>query len=161
MDTVSFMFPEQPPRKKGSIHDNVKLGRPEATEEEVLAALRAASAWTSSRVPRRYHTVIGTGVYLSGGEQQRISIARILERMRRSSCWMRRPRASTLRTRRSFRRRCQGLFRTRLCSSLRTVCALRAGWALHPHGAARPDQTGRSEPRKHEGGDMRRLPCRS
>ena len=41
MDTVSFVF-QNSRLIKGSILDNVKLGRPEATEEEVLAALKAA-----------------------------------------------------------------------------------------------------------------------
>ena len=65
---------------KGSILDNVKLGRPEATEEEVLAALRAAQCMDIiEKFPDGVHTVIGTkGVYLSGGEQQRIAIARAM-----------------------------------------------------------------------------------
>ena len=77
MDTVSFGF-QNSRLIKGSILDNVKLGRPEATEEEVLAALRAAQCMDIiEKFPDGVHTVIGTkGVYLSGGEQQRISIAR-------------------------------------------------------------------------------------
>ena len=80
MDTVSFVF-QNSRLIKGSILDNVKLGRPEATEEEVLAALRAAQCMDIiEKFPDGIHTVIGTkGVYLSGGERQRISIARILE----------------------------------------------------------------------------------
>ena len=77
MDTVSFVF-QNSRLIKGSILDNVKLGRPEATEEEVLAALRAAQCMDIiEKFPDGIHTVIGTkGVYLSGGEQQRIAIAR-------------------------------------------------------------------------------------
>ncbi len=77
MDTVSFVFQNSRPLK-GSILDNVKLGRPDATEEEVLAALRTAQCMDIiAKFPEGVHTVIGTkGVYLSGGEQQRIAIAR-------------------------------------------------------------------------------------
>ena len=79
MDTVSFVF-QNSRLIKGSILDNVKLGRPEATEEEVLAALRAAQCMDIiEKFPDGIHTVIGTkGVYLSGGEQQRIAIARAM-----------------------------------------------------------------------------------
>ena len=79
MDTVSFVF-QNSRLIKGSILDNVKLGRPEATEEEVLAALRAAQCMDIiEKFPDGIHTVIGTkGVYLSGGEQQRIANARAM-----------------------------------------------------------------------------------
>ena len=79
MDTVSFVF-QNSRLIKGSILDNVKLGRPDATEEEVLAALRAAQCMDIiGKFPDGIHTVIGTkGVYLSGGEQQRIAIARAM-----------------------------------------------------------------------------------
>ena len=77
MDTVSFVF-QNSRLLKGSILDNVKLGRPDATEEEVLAALRTAQCMDIiEKFPEGVHAVIGTkGVYLSGGEQQRIAIAR-------------------------------------------------------------------------------------
>ena len=77
MDTVSFVF-QNSRLIKGSILDNVKLGRPDATEEQVLAALKAAQYMDIlEKFPEGIHTVIGTkGVYLSGGERQRISIAR-------------------------------------------------------------------------------------
>ena len=79
MDTVSFVF-QNSRLIKGSILDNVKLAKPEATEEEVLAALRAAQCMDIiEKFPDGIHTVIGTkGVYLSGGEQQRIAIARAM-----------------------------------------------------------------------------------
>ena len=56
----------------------MKLGKPDATEEEVLAALKTAQCMDIiEKFPEGIHTVIGTkGVYLSGGEQQRIAIAR-------------------------------------------------------------------------------------
>ena len=77
MDTVSFVF-QNSRLLKGTILDNVKLGKPDATEEEVLAALKTAQCTDIlEKFPDGIHTVIGTkGVYLSGGEQQRIAIAR-------------------------------------------------------------------------------------
>ncbi len=79
MDTVSFVF-QNSRLIKGSILDNVKLAKPGATEEEVLAALKAAQCMDIiEKFPDGIHTVIGTkGVYLSGGEQQRIAIARAM-----------------------------------------------------------------------------------
>ena len=79
MDTVSFVF-QNSRLLKGSILENVKLGKPDATEDEVLSALRAAQCMDIiEKFPNGIHTVIGTkGVYLSGGEQQRIAIARAM-----------------------------------------------------------------------------------
>ena len=77
MNTVSFVF-QNSRLLKGTLLDNVKLGKPDATEEEVLAALKAAQCMDIvGKFPDGLHTVIGTkGIYLSGGEQQRIAIAR-------------------------------------------------------------------------------------
>ena len=77
--TISFVF-QNSRLLKGSILDNVRLGRPQATEAEVLAALKAAQCMDIiEKFPAGIHTVIGTkGVYLSGGEQQRIAIARAM-----------------------------------------------------------------------------------
>ena len=79
MDTVSFVF-QNSRLLKGTILDNVKLGKPDASEEEVLAALRNAQCMDIiGKFPKGIHTAIGTnGVYLSGGEQQRIVIARAM-----------------------------------------------------------------------------------
>ena len=79
MDTISFVF-QNSRLLKGSILDNVRLGRAQATEAEVLAALKAAQCMDIvEKFPEGIHTVIGTkGVYLSGGEQQRIAIARAI-----------------------------------------------------------------------------------
>lgn len=79
MNTISFVF-QNSRLLKGSILDNVRLGRPQATEAEVLAALKAAQCMDIvEKFPAGIHTVIGTkGVYLSGGEQQRIAIARAM-----------------------------------------------------------------------------------
>ena len=77
MDTVAFVF-QNSRLLKGSILDNVRLGNPAATEEEVLAALKTAQCMDIiEKFPEGIRTVIGSkGVYLSGGEQQRIAIAR-------------------------------------------------------------------------------------
>ena len=79
MDTISFVF-QNSRLFKGSILDNVRLGGPQVTEAEVLAALKAAQCMDIvEKFPAGIHTVIGTkGVYLSGGEQQRIAIARAM-----------------------------------------------------------------------------------
>ena len=79
MNTVSFVF-QNSRLLKGSILDNVKLSKPDATEAEVLAALKAAQCMDIiEKFPAGIHTVIGSaGVYLSGGEQQRIAIARAM-----------------------------------------------------------------------------------
>ena len=79
MDTISFVF-QNSRLLKGSILDNVRLGRAQATGAEVLAALKAAQCMDIvEKFPEGIHTVIGTkGVYLSGGEQQRIATARAM-----------------------------------------------------------------------------------
>ncbi len=79
MDTVSFVF-QNSRLLKGSILDNVKLGKPDATEKEVLAALKSAQCMDIlEKFPDGIHTVIGSrGVYLFDGEQQRIAIARAM-----------------------------------------------------------------------------------
>ncbi len=65
---------------KGTIADNIRYARPDATMEEVIAAAKNANAHDFIlRLPEGYETMVGTGSRsLSGGEQQRISIARAL-----------------------------------------------------------------------------------
>lgn len=77
MNTVSFVF-QNSRLVKASILENVKMGKPDATREEIMAALKAAQCMDIiEKFPKGVDTVIGTqGVYLSGGEQQRIAIAR-------------------------------------------------------------------------------------
>ncbi len=79
MDTVSFVF-QNSRLIKGSILDNMRMGKPNATDGEVLAALSAAQCMDIiEKFPDGVHTVIGSqGVYLSGGETQRLAIARAM-----------------------------------------------------------------------------------
>ena len=64
----------------GSILDNIRYGRPGATEEEVMTAAKAAYAHDFiMEFPQGYHTLVGErGARLSGGQRQRIAIARAL-----------------------------------------------------------------------------------
>lgn len=77
MNTVSFVF-QNSKLIKASILDNVRLGKPNATEAEVMQALKAAQCMDIiEKFPNGVNTMIGSeGVYLSGGEVQRIAIAR-------------------------------------------------------------------------------------
>jgi ATP-binding cassette subfamily B multidrug efflux pump len=64
----------------GTIRDNIRYGRPDATDEEVIAAAKAAQAHAFiTEFPDGYDTVLGQrGVNLSGGQKQRVAIARAL-----------------------------------------------------------------------------------
>lgn len=64
----------------GTIKDNIKYGRPNATDEEVVEAAKAAQAHDFiTKFPEGYDTMVGQrGVNLSGGQKQRIAIARAL-----------------------------------------------------------------------------------
>ena len=77
MQMVSFVFQDNK-LLKGTILDNVRLAKPEATDAEVMEALKKAQCMDIiKKLPDGIHTIIGTkGTYLSGGEQQRIAIAR-------------------------------------------------------------------------------------
>ena len=79
METVSFVF-QNSRLLKGSILENVRMARPSASEEDVLQALEQAQCMDIiAKFPEGIHTVLGTeGIYLSGGEQQRIGIARAI-----------------------------------------------------------------------------------
>ena len=79
MRHVSFVFQDTFLFKQ-SILDNIRMGNPSASEEQVIAAARAAQCHDFiSRLPDGYHTVVGAkGVHLSGGERQRIAIARAI-----------------------------------------------------------------------------------
>ncbi len=79
MQQVSFVFQDSR-LLKASILENVRLARPDASTAEVLAALEQAQCGDIiAKLPDGVNTVIDTkGTYLSGGEQQRISIARAI-----------------------------------------------------------------------------------
>lgn len=79
MNTVSFVF-QNSRLIKGTIYDNVKLGKEDATKEQVLSALQKAQCIDIiDKLPNGIDTLIGTnGIYLSGGECQRIVIARAI-----------------------------------------------------------------------------------
>ena len=79
MDTVSFVFQDSK-LLKTSILENVRMAKPDASREEILKALHDAQCDDIlEKLPQGVDTVVGAkGVYLSGGEQQRISIARVM-----------------------------------------------------------------------------------
>lgn len=77
MDTVSYVFQDSR-LLKTSILENVRMGRPDASDSEVMDALKKAQCSDIiDKLPQGINTVIGSkGTYVSGGEMQRISIAR-------------------------------------------------------------------------------------
>ena len=79
MQQVSFVFQDSR-LLKASILENVRLARPDASDTEVMSALELAQCSDIiAKLPDGANTVIGTkGTYLSGGEQQRVSIARAI-----------------------------------------------------------------------------------
>ena len=79
MNKVSFVF-QNSRLIKASILENVRMAKPDATREEIAHALEAAQCLDIiEKLPNGIDTVVGTkGVYLSGGEQQRIAIARAI-----------------------------------------------------------------------------------
>ena len=79
MDRVAFVF-QNDRLFKASILENVRAARPDATRDEVQAALSAAQCGDIlEKLPDGMDTVIGTeGTYLSGGEQQRVALARAI-----------------------------------------------------------------------------------
>ncbi|MEW6420734.1 MAG: ABC transporter transmembrane domain-containing protein [Deinococcota bacterium] len=74
------LVPQETLLFSGSIEENIRYGRPEATPEEVRSAARAANADAFiTAFPEGYATVVGErGVKLSGGQRQRVAIARAL-----------------------------------------------------------------------------------
>ncbi len=79
METVSYVFQDSK-LLKTSIFENVRLSKPNATRKQVQDALHKAQCDDIiTKLPNGIDTVIGAkGVYLSGGEQQRIAIARVM-----------------------------------------------------------------------------------
>jgi subfamily B ATP-binding cassette protein MsbA len=72
-DTVLF---------RGTVHDNIAYGRPDATDEEIVTAAKLANAHEFIvRMPKGYDSLVGErGLTLSGGQRQRIGIARAIIR---------------------------------------------------------------------------------
>ena len=77
MNYVSYVFQDSKLLKM-SIMDNIRMGRPDATDDEVMQALRDAQCMDIiEKFPDGVNTMIGSkGIYVSGGECQRLSIAR-------------------------------------------------------------------------------------
>ncbi len=79
MEQVAFVFQDTRLFKE-SLLENIRAARPDASREEVLAAAHAAQCDDIlEKLPQGLDTVVGArGVYLSGGEQQRIALARAI-----------------------------------------------------------------------------------
>jgi len=79
MNTISYVF-QNSKLLKTSIYENVKIGKENATRQEVINALHLAQCDDIiEKLPNGIDTIIGSkGIYLSGGEQQRIAIARTI-----------------------------------------------------------------------------------
>lgn len=79
MDTVSFVF-QNSRMIKASVAENIKLGNPNATYDEIKTALKKAQCDDIiDKLPNGIDTVIGAdGVFLSGGEMQRLALARTI-----------------------------------------------------------------------------------
>jgi ATP-binding cassette subfamily B protein IrtA len=79
MKMTSFVFQEVF-MFNDTIYENIRMGKQEAAEEDIINAAKAAQAHQFiMNLPEGYHTVIGAGgTHLSGGEKQRISVARAI-----------------------------------------------------------------------------------
>ncbi len=73
------IVPQEPTLFSGTVRENIAYGRPDGTEEEIVAAARAAHAMEFiDRLPQGFDTRVGErGVKLSGGQRQRLAIARV------------------------------------------------------------------------------------
>ena len=79
METISFVF-QDTFLFKISIKENIRIGKPDATDEEIIRVAKLAQCHDFiMKLPQGYDTLIGVaGTYLSGGEKQRITIARAM-----------------------------------------------------------------------------------
>ncbi len=89
-----------------TIRTNLTYSRPEAAPEEIEAAARAANIHDFIMgLPDGYETIVGErGYRLSGGEKQRIALARVILKIPEFWCWMKPPATSTANLKRSFRK---------------------------------------------------------
>lgn len=73
------IVPQEPALFSGTVRENIAYARPSASDQEVLAAARAAHAIEFiDRLPNRFETRVGErGVKLSGGQRQRLAISRV------------------------------------------------------------------------------------
>lgn len=76
------LVPQQPVLFSANVWDNLRYGKPDASEEEILAAAKAANAEEFiDQLPEKYQSFLGEqGVKLSGGQKQRLAIARAILR---------------------------------------------------------------------------------
>lgn len=90
-----------------SVKENIRMGKPGATDEEIVSAAKQASCHEFiSALPKGYDTLVGDGGgSLSGGERQRIAIARAILKTAPWWYWMRLPHLPTRRMRLLFRHR--------------------------------------------------------
>ena len=74
--------PQDPTIFSGTIADNIRLGRPDASMDEVIAAAKAARVSEfAEKLPEQYNSMLGErGITLSGGQRQRLAIARAILR---------------------------------------------------------------------------------
>lgn len=81
-----------------TIYNNILMGRSDATEQEVIEAAKKARCYDFvMELPNGFQTIIGEGgASLSGGEKQRISIARSILKMRLLLFWTKLPQALTV-----------------------------------------------------------------
>ena len=104
--TVATAF-EDPTLFSMSVAENLRLGRPHATETELAQAVEVAAAQFVYDLPFGLDTRIGEqGMSLSGGQRQRLSLARAILATRRSWCSTTLSRRSTCTPKPSSRRRC-------------------------------------------------------
>jgi thiol reductant ABC exporter CydD subunit len=109
-------LPQRPLLFAGTLADNVRMGEPDASDEQVSAALTSAAADFVAGLPKGLQTRLGdNGAGLSAGERQRVALARVILRIRRRSCalvLLDEPTANL-----------DGATETRVVQSLKDVCA--------------------------------------
>lgn len=105
MNQISMVF-QRVYLFQDTIYNNISMGKPDATEKEIYAAAKKARCYDFiMALPDGFQTVVGEGgATLSGGEKQRISIARCILKDAPIVIWTRRPPVWTPTMRATFRR---------------------------------------------------------